>query len=149
MIYRTEIKNLSNYDDDYDELVYKRGDVYFADLRPVVGSEQGGIRPVLIIQNNVGNVYSPTIIVVPLTTKNKKILPTHYELKKESFDFFIQDNIALTEQTRSIDKSRFKQYIGTLDKNTVEEIVHKVVKNLSSIYYAPPKKDGKGGVKNE
>lgn len=136
MIYRTEIKNLSNY----DNLVhYKRGSIYFADLRPVVGSEQGGIRPVLVVQNNVGNVYSPTIIIIPLTTKYKKKLPTHYELKKEKFNFLLEDSLVLTEQIKCIDKSRFKTYIGTLPKKITEEIISLATNNLSDIRYFPPK----------
>ena len=84
----------------------KRGDVFYADLRPVVGSEQGGVRPVLIIQNDVGNKYSPTVICAAITSKlNKAKLPTHIELEAKKYGL-IKDSVILLEQLRTIDKQR-------------------------------------------
>lgn len=104
----------------------KRGEIYYADLSPVRGSEQGGIRPVLIIQNDVGNKYSPTTIVACLTTKctEKHKLPTHILLNKDCG--LPKDSMALLEQIRTIDKSRLTNKIGKLN----EEDIHKVEKAL-------------------
>jgi len=100
-------------------MVIKRGDMFYADLSPVVGSEQGGIRPVLVIQNNVGNKYSPTVIVSAITSQqNKSKLPTHIELASEEFGLK-SDSVILAEQIRTIDKSRLKEKIGHIDDNTV------------------------------
>ena len=96
-------------------MVIKRGDMFYADLSPVVGSEQGGIRPVLVIQNNIGNKYSPTVIVSAITSQlNKSKLPTHIELDSEEFGLKA-DSIILTEQIRTIDKSRLKEKIGHIN----------------------------------
>ncbi|MBO5888755.1 MAG: type II toxin-antitoxin system PemK/MazF family toxin [Clostridia bacterium] len=97
----------------------KRGELYYADLSPVVGSEQGGIRPVLIVQNDVGNKYSPTIIAAAVTSKiNKAKLPTHIELA--ALDYGLQrDSVVLLEQIRTIDKRRLKERIGELSQNTM------------------------------
>jgi len=90
-----------------------RGDLYYADLNPVIGSEQGGIRPVLIIQNDVGNKHSPTVIVAAITSKEgKSILPTHAILGAESG--LDRDSIVLLEQIRTIDKRRLREYVGAL-----------------------------------
>jgi mRNA interferase MazF len=92
----------------------KRGELYYADLRPVVGSEQGGIRPVLVVQNDIGNKYSPTVIAAAVTSKiNKAKLPTHIELDKETFGLQ-KDSVVLLEQIRTIDKCRLKDKIGEL-----------------------------------
>jgi len=97
-----------------------RGDIFYADLSPVVGCEQGGTRPVLILQNDIGNRYSPTVIVCAITGKPKKPLPTHAviggagRLSRESF--------ALLEQIRTIDRSRLRGWIGRLDEQAMEEI---------------------------
>ena len=100
-------------------MVIKRGDMFYADLSPVIGSEQGGIRPVLVIQNNVGNKYSPTVIVSAITSRlNKNKLPTHIELDSEEFGLK-SDSIILTEQIRTIDKSRLKEKIGHINDQTV------------------------------
>ena len=100
-------------------MVVKRGDMFYADLSPVVGSEQGGIRPVLVIQNNVGNKYSPTVIVSAITSQlNKSKLPTHIELDSEEFGLK-SDSIILTEQIRTIDKSRLKEKIGHINDTNV------------------------------
>ena len=102
----------------------KRGEIYYADLSPVVGSEQGGLRPVLIIQNDIGNRYSPTVIVAAITSKiDKARLPTHIELTAESYGL-TKDSVVLTEQVRTIDKRRLKERVGLLPQeimSTVDE----------------------------
>ncbi len=93
----------------------KRGDIYYADLSPVVGSEQGGVRPVLIVQNDVGNKYSPTVIAAAITSqKYKAKLPTHIEVSGISSGL-AKDSIVLLEQIRTLDKRRLKEHMGTLD----------------------------------
>ena len=96
-------------------VIVKRGDIFYADLSPVVGSEQGGIRPVLIIQNDIGNKFSPTVIAAAITSKiNKAKMPTHIELSAK--DYGLQkDSVILTEQIRTLDKKRLKERIGKLD----------------------------------
>lgn len=97
----------------------RRGDIYYADLRPVIGSEQGGIRPVLIIQNDVGNKHSPTVIVAAITSKmNKAKLPTHIELHSYLYDLD-KDSVILLEQLRTLDKKRLKDKICHLDSNAM------------------------------
>lgn len=103
-------------------MVIKRGDVYYADLRPVVGSEQGGIRPVLIIQNDTGNKHSPTVIVAAITSKmNKAKLPTHIELSANEYDI-IKDSVILLEQLRTIDKKRLKDKVCHLEGNIMDRV---------------------------
>ena len=98
----------------------KRGDIYYADLRPVIGSEQGGIRPVLIIQNDVGNKHSPTVICAAITSKmNKAKLPTHIELNASKYDM-VKDSVILLEQLRTIDKKRLKDRICHLDQDIMQ-----------------------------
>lgn len=93
----------------------RRGDIYYADLSPVVGSEQGGVRPVLIIQNDVGNKYSPTVIVAAITSQiNKAKLPTHIEIPGEEYGL-TKDSVILLEQVRTIDKRRLKEKTGHAD----------------------------------
>ena len=93
----------------------KRGEIYYADLSPVVGSEQGGVRPVLVIQNDIGNKYSPTVIVSAITSQlTKAKLPTHIELKKGQFGL-PKDSVVLLEQIRTLDKRRLKDKVGMLD----------------------------------
>ena len=100
----------------------KRGDIYYADLRPVVGSEQGGVRPVLIIQNDVGNRHSPTVICAAITSKmNKAKLPTHIELSAGRCDM-VKDSVVLLEQLRTIDKQRLKDKICHLDEDIMREV---------------------------
>ena len=100
----------------------KRGDIYYADLSPVVGSEQGGIRPVLIVQNNVGNRYSPTVIAAAITSQvNKTKMPTHIELGARSFGL-TKDSIVLTEQIRTLDKKRLREKMGTLDREHMQSV---------------------------
>ncbi len=92
----------------------KRGELYYADLRPVLGSEQGGIRPVLVVQNDIGNKYSPTVIAAAVTSKiNKAKLPTHIELSADMFGLQ-KDSVILLEQIRTLDKMRLKEKIGEL-----------------------------------
>ena len=99
-----------------------RGDLYYADLSPVVGSEQGGIRPVLIVQNNTGNRFSPTLIVAAITSKadSKANLPTHILL--HAVHGLERDSLVLLEQVRTIDRRRIREYIGTLDEENMEKI---------------------------
>lgn len=103
-------------------MIIRRGDVYYADLRPVVGSEQGGIRPVLIIQNDVGNRHSPTVICAAITSRmNKAKLPTHIELSAEKYHM-VKDSVILLEQVRTIDKVRLKDKICHLDGEIIQKI---------------------------
>ena len=100
----------------------KRGDIYYADLSPVVGSEQGGIRPVLIVQNNVGNRYSPTVIAAAITSQvNKAKMPTHISLGARSFGL-TKDSVVLAEQIRTLDKKRLREKMGTLDEANMRRI---------------------------
>ncbi|MCR4962514.1 MAG: type II toxin-antitoxin system PemK/MazF family toxin [Firmicutes bacterium] len=100
----------------------KRGEIYFAELNPVLGSEQGGTRPVLIVQNDIGNTYSPTTIVMPITSKTDKTkLPTHVELSRRESGLS-RDSVLLAEQIRTIDKSRLKQRVAVLDKSAMYKI---------------------------
>ena len=100
-------------------MVIKRGDMFYADLSPVVGSEQGGIRPVLIIQNNLGNKYSPTVIAAAITSQtNKTKLPTHIEIGSNN-DELKNNSVVLAEQIRTIDKSRLKEKIGHIDDQNI------------------------------
>ncbi len=102
--------------------IIKRGEIYYADLSPVVGSEQGGVRPVLVVQNNVGNKYSPTVIVAAITSKmNKAKLPTHIGLYTEDCGLPV-NSVVLLEQIRTIDKRRLKNKIGNLDEYMMEGV---------------------------
>lgn len=97
----------------------KRGEIYYADLSPVIGSEQGGIRPVLIIQNDVGNKYSPTVIAAAITSQRDKTkLPTHISVEATDCGL-AKDSIVLLEQVRTIDKQRLKEKMGSLDTNSM------------------------------
>ena len=103
-------------------MIIRRGDIYYADLRPVVGSEQGGVRPVLIIQNDVGNRYSPTVICAAITSRmNKAKLPTHIEIDSRRCQI-MKDSVILLEQIRTIDKQRLKDMIGHLDKERMRSV---------------------------
>lgn len=100
----------------------KRGELYYADLSPVVGSEQGGVRPILIVQNDTGNKYSPTIIAAAVTSKlNKAKLPTHIELNAREFGL-MKDSVILLEQIRTLDKRRLKERIGELPPITMQKV---------------------------
>lgn len=104
------------------KLIIKRGDIYYADLRPVIGSEQGGVRPVLIVQNDTGNKHSPTVICAAITSKmNKAKLPTHVEINAEQYGV-VKDSVILLEQVRTIDKSRLKEKVCHLDHDIMEKI---------------------------
>lgn len=101
----------------------KRGDIYYADLSPVVGSEQGGVRPVLIIQNDTGNRYSPTVIAAAITSQTGKArLPTHIDLPVEQSCGLSRDSVVLLEQVRTLDKRRLREKMGRLD----DAVMHKV-----------------------
>ncbi len=103
-------------------MIVKRGDIYYADLSPVVGSEQGGVRPVLIVQNDVGNKYSPTVIAAAITSQiNKAKMPTHIELKAQDYGLH-KDSVILLEQIRTIDKKRLRERIGQLDGALMERV---------------------------
>lgn len=100
----------------------KRGDIYYADLSPVVGSEQGGIRPVLIVQNDIGNKFSPTVIAAAITSqKTKANLPTHIKLDTTTSGL-ARDSMVLLEQIRTIDKKRLKEHMGNVDENSMNMI---------------------------
>ena len=100
----------------------KRGDIYYADLSPVVGSEQGGIRPVLIIQNDVGNKYSPTVIAAAITSRiNKAKMPTHIEITARDYGLN-KDSVILLEQIRTIDKRRLREKIGRIDGSVMTSV---------------------------
>jgi mRNA interferase MazF len=100
-------------------VIIKRGDIFYADLSPVIGSEQGGIRPVLIVQNDVGNKYSPTVIAAAITSQiNKAKLPTHIEIDALEYGL-MKDSVILLEQIRTIDKQRLREKIGHLDDESM------------------------------
>lgn len=105
-------------------MIVKRGDIFYADLSPVIGSEQGGVRPVLVIQNDVGNKYSPTVIVAAITSQiNKAKLPTHIEISGSEHGL-TKDSVVLLEQIRTIDKKRLKEKTGHADNrlcNSIEQ----------------------------
>lgn len=104
----------------------KRGDIFYADLRPVVGSEQGGVRPVLVVQNDTGNKHSPTVIIAAITSRMTKApLPTHVKIDSSKYDI-VKDSVILLEQLRTIDKARLKDKVCHLDN----EIILKVNKAL-------------------
>ena len=100
-------------------MLIKRGDIFYADLNPVAGSEQGGIRPVLVVQNNVGNKHSPTVIVVPISSVRKKNLPVHTQIR---FSELLKNSTALAEQIRTVDRRRLREYVGSLDNEIMREI---------------------------
>lgn len=107
-------------------MIVKRGDIFYADLSPVVGSEQGGVRPVLILQNDIGNKYSPTVICAAITSQiNKAKLPTHIEIEADQYSL-VKDSVVLLEQIRTIDKKRLREKICHLD----DELMVKVNKAL-------------------
>ena len=103
-------------------MTVKRGDIYYADLSPVVGSEQGGVRPVLIVQNDVGNKYSPTVIAAAITSQQDKTnLPTHIKVDADGCGLS-KNSIVLLEQVRTIDKQRLKEKMGSLDNGSMDKI---------------------------
>lgn len=112
------------------ERTIKRGDIFFAKLDPVVGSEQGGIRPALIISNDIGNKCSPTVVIAPITSKsqNKNFLPTHASIKE--LPRLNRESIVLLEQIRTIDKTRLRNYLGSLDDVDVILVNYAIVVSL-------------------
>ena len=103
-------------------MLVKRGDIFYADLSPVIGSEQGGVRPVLIVQNDVGNRYSPTIICAAITSQiNKAKLPTHIEINSHKYTLD-KDSVVLLEQVRTVDKKRLREKICHLDEDLMERV---------------------------
>ncbi|TJX15191.1 type II toxin-antitoxin system PemK/MazF family toxin [Tissierella creatinini] len=103
-------------------MIVKRGDIFYADLSPVIGSEQGGVRPVLVVQNDVGNKYSPTIIIAAITSQiNKARLPTHIEINATDFGL-PKDSVVLLEQIRTIDKKRLREKIGRFDEDMMKSV---------------------------
>ena len=108
-------------------MIVKRGDMFYADLSPVIGSEQGGIRPVLIIQNDLGNKYSPTVIAAAITSQTgKNKLPSHFEINSKLYGLKA-DSVVLTEQIRTIDKSRLKEKIGHIDDLNIMNKVNNAI----------------------
>ena len=104
------------------DITVRRGDIYYADLSPVVGSEQGGVRPVLIVQNDVGNRHRPTVIAAAITSQTGKArLPTHIELAAQSYGLS-RDSVVLLEQIRTIDKKRLKERMGRVDDGMMDKI---------------------------
>jgi mRNA interferase MazF len=113
--------------------VVKRGDIYYADLSPVIGSEQGGVRPVLIIQNDIGNKYSPTVIITAITSQiNKAKLPTHVEISSEEYGLN-KDSVILLEQIRTIDKRRLKDRIGHINDELMVQVDQALMISLGMI----------------
>ena len=103
-------------------MLVKRGDIYYADLSPVIGSEQGGVRPVLIIQNDVGNRHSPTVICAAITSRmNKAKLPTHIEISAARYHV-VKNSVILLEQIRTIDKKRLKEFVCHVDTNLMRKV---------------------------
>ena len=103
-------------------VIIRRGDIYYADLRPVIGSEQGGVRPVLVIQNDIGNKHSPTVICAAITSKmNKAKLPTHVELNTRRCAM-VRDSVILLEQLCTIDKQRLKEYVCHIDSAMMQKV---------------------------
>jgi len=114
-------------------LIVKRGDIFFADLSPVVGSEQGGVRPVLIIQNDIGNRFSPTVIISAITAQIEKAkLPTHVEIKAKAYGLD-RDSVILLEQIRTIDKQRLTDKITHLDQEMMTKVNEALLISLGLI----------------
>lgn len=115
---------------NYNTENIKRGDIYYADLSPVVGSEQGGVRPVLVIQNDIGNKYSPTVIVCAITSQlTKAKLPTHIELSADKYNL-PKDSVCLLEQIRTLDKRRLQEKISYIDEQKQKEINRAILISL-------------------
>ncbi len=116
-------------------MVVKRGDIFYADLSPVIGSEQGGVRPVLVIQNDIGNKYSPTIIIAAITSQiNKAKMPTHIEIKADEFGL-PRDSVVLLEQIRTIDKKRLREKIGHFNDAMMEKVEECLKISMGLIYF--------------
>lgn len=114
-------------------MVVKRGDIFYADLSPVVGSEQGGIRPVLVVQNDIGNKFSPTVIIAAITSQiNKAKLPTHIEIMADDYGLS-KDSVVLLEQIRTIDKRRLRERLGRLDEDLMAKVNEALTVSLGLI----------------
>lgn len=117
------------------DLVVKKGDIFFADLSPVIGSEQGGVRPVIVIQNDIGNKYSPTVIVAAITSQiNKAKLPTHVEIRAGEHGLN-KDSVILLEQLRTVDKRRLRERIGRMEGEAMEKVNEALVISLGIIEF--------------
>lgn len=124
-------------------IVVKRGEIFYADLSPVIGSEQGGIRPVIIIQNDIGNRYSPTVIVAAITSQiNKAKLPIHVEISSEEYGLN-RDSVVLLEQIRTLDKRRLKEKIGHMTEADMKK-VNKALAISLNLSWVKNKKNFKG-----
>ena len=130
-------------------MLIRRGDIFYADLRPVIGSEQGGVRPVLIIQNDTGNRHSPTVICAAITSKmNKAKLPTHVEIESSRYNM-VRDSVILLEQLRTIDKKRLKDKVCHLDTEILDRVNQALV-FIDEIDAVGKKRDGRiGGIIDE
>lgn len=118
-----------------NDLVVKKGDIFFADLSPVIGSEQGGVRPVIVIQNDIGNKYSPTVIVAAITSQiNKAKLPTHVEIRAGEHGLN-KDSVILLEQLRTVDKRRLRERIGRMEGDAMEKVNEALVISLGIIEF--------------
>jgi len=102
------------------KMIVKRGDVFYADLEPTIGSEQGGIRPVLVVQNNVGNKYSPTVVVLPISSAKKSEMPTHIRICGSKM--LPQNSVVLAEQIRTIDRDRLQKYVGSVGLEIMKKV---------------------------
>lgn len=131
--YNVVLPPRKNKIDEVMNMTVKRGELYYADLSPVVGSEQGGVRPVLVVQNDVGNKYSPTVIAAAVTSKiNKAKLPTHIELPVGEFGL-AKESVILLEQIRTLDKRRLKERIGSLPDITMARVDKAILISLGFI----------------
>lgn len=101
-------------------MIIKRGDVFYADLDPIVGSEQGGVRPILVVQNNVGNKYSPTVVVLPISSAKKTNMPTHIRICGSKM--LPKNSIVLAEQIRTIDRNRLRNYVGSVGLEIMKKV---------------------------
>jgi len=116
-------------------VIIKRGDIFYADLSPVIGSEQGGVRPVLVVQNDIGNRYSPTVIIVAITSQiNKAKLPTHVEIKSSDYGL-PKDSVLLLEQIRTIDKRRLEEKIGHVTEDIMDKVNEALLVSLGLIEF--------------
>lgn len=116
-------------------MIIKRGDIFYADLSPVIGSEQGGVRPVLVVQNDIGNRYSPTVIIVAITSQiNKAKLPTHVEIKASDYGL-PKDSVLLLEQIRTIDKRRLEEKIGHVTEDIMDKVNEALLVSLGLIEF--------------
>ncbi len=102
------------------KMIIKRGDVFYADLEPIIGSEQGGVRPVLVVQNNVGNKYSPTVVVLPISSAKKTNIPTHIRICNSKI--LLKNSVILAEQIRTIDRNRLQNYVGSVEMEVMAKV---------------------------